>query len=80
MERVRGIEPLSQPWEGRVLPMNYTRMEPMGGFEPPTFALRKHCSDRLSYIGKFNQTLVFKQIAGAVAIFPAYHCKQVRML
>jgi hypothetical protein len=39
MERVRGIEPLSRPWEGRILPMNYTRVEPMGGFEPPTFAL-----------------------------------------
>ena len=21
-----GIEPTSQPWEGRILPMNYTRM------------------------------------------------------
>ena len=27
MERVKGIEPSSQPWEGRVLPMNYTRTE-----------------------------------------------------
>jgi hypothetical protein len=51
MERVEGIEPSSRPWEGRILPMNYTRMEPMGGFEPPTFALRKHCSGQLSYIG-----------------------------
>ena len=25
MERVMGIEPTSQPWEGRILPMNYTR-------------------------------------------------------
>ena len=25
MERVAGIEPASQPWEGRVLPLNYTR-------------------------------------------------------
>ena len=23
-EQVMGIEPTSQPWEGRVLPMNYT--------------------------------------------------------
>lgn len=22
-----GIEPTSQPWEGRILPMNYTRVE-----------------------------------------------------
>ncbi|TSC56405.1 MAG: hypothetical protein G01um101418_379 [Parcubacteria group bacterium Gr01-1014_18] len=25
-ERVVGIEPTTQPWEGRVLPLNYTRM------------------------------------------------------
>ena len=24
IEQVMGIEPTSQPWEGRVLPMNYT--------------------------------------------------------
>ena len=26
MERVTGIEPVSQPWEGRVLPLNHTRL------------------------------------------------------
>lgn len=26
MERVRGIGPPSQPWEGRVLPLNHTRL------------------------------------------------------
>jgi hypothetical protein len=25
LERVAGIEPASQPWEGRILPVNYTR-------------------------------------------------------
>ena len=25
MERVKGIEPSSQPWEGHVLPLNHTR-------------------------------------------------------
>lgn len=25
MERVKGIEPSSQAWEARILPMNYTR-------------------------------------------------------
>ena len=25
LERVMGIEPTSQPWEGHILPMNYTR-------------------------------------------------------
>jgi hypothetical protein len=27
MERVTGIGPVSQPWEGRILPLNYTRAE-----------------------------------------------------
>ncbi len=26
MERVMGVEPTSQPWEGRILPMKYTRI------------------------------------------------------
>ncbi len=30
-------------------------MEPMGGFEPPTSALRKHCSGQLSYTGKMER-------------------------
>ena len=25
LERVTGIEPVSQPWEGRILPLYYTR-------------------------------------------------------
>ncbi len=25
MERVTGIEPVSRPWEGHVLPLNHTR-------------------------------------------------------
>lgn len=27
LERVRGIEPPYRPWEGRVLPLNYTRVD-----------------------------------------------------
>ena len=27
MERVKGIEPSSQPWEGHILPLNHTRFE-----------------------------------------------------
>ena len=26
MERVKGIEPSSQPWEGHILPLNHTRI------------------------------------------------------
>jgi hypothetical protein len=28
LERMAGIEPASQPWEGRVLPLNHTRPRP----------------------------------------------------
>lgn len=28
LERVMGVEPTYQPWEGRILPMNYTRIAP----------------------------------------------------
>ena len=27
MERVKGIEPSSQPWEGHILPLNHTRRD-----------------------------------------------------
>ena len=27
MERVKGIEPSSQPWEGHILPLNHTRFD-----------------------------------------------------
>ena len=27
MERVKGIEPSSQPWEGHILPLNHTRAQ-----------------------------------------------------
>jgi hypothetical protein len=26
VERVKGIEPSSQPWEGHILPLNHTRL------------------------------------------------------
>ena len=26
LERATGIGPVSQPWEGRILPVNYTRL------------------------------------------------------
>jgi hypothetical protein len=34
--RVRGVGPRSQPWEGRVIPLDYTRL--LGKFTP--FELR----------------------------------------
>ena len=27
LERVKGIEPSSQPWEGHILPLNHTRLD-----------------------------------------------------
>lgn len=40
MVRVARIELASQPWEGRVMPLNHTRVEPPSGIEPLTYALR----------------------------------------
>ena len=35
MERVMGIEPTSQAWEARILPMNYTRIDRKDYSIPP---------------------------------------------
>ena len=32
VERVKGIEPSSQPWEGHILPLNHTRRRRLGKF------------------------------------------------
>jgi hypothetical protein len=37
-EPVTGIEPASQPWEGRILPMNYTGAAGPGGPRRTTLA------------------------------------------
>ena len=37
MERVKGIEPSSQPWEGHILPLNHTRTPSR---EPPARSQR----------------------------------------
>ena len=55
LERVKGIEPSSQPWEGHILPLNHTRLrtakEPAvfyqtaarlaTGLQPPFIAWRR---------------------------------------
>lgn len=40
MVRVARIELAFQPWEGRVIPLNYTRVEPPSRIELLTCALR----------------------------------------
>ena len=34
MERVKGIEPSSQAWEARILPLNHTRLRCATGGKP----------------------------------------------
>ena len=36
--RVRGVGPRSQPWEGRVIPLDHTRFVGGRGLEPPLLA------------------------------------------
>ena len=44
MERPRGIEPLSLPWQGRVLPLNHGRMVPRVRIELTTRRSSGVCS------------------------------------
>ena len=38
LERVTGIEPVSRPWQGRIIPVYYTRKQPEAGiFNLPIF-------------------------------------------
>ena len=40
----RDSNPRPPPWQGDVLPLNYFRMMPTRGFEPPTPCLQDRCS------------------------------------
>ncbi len=46
-----GIEPTTTAWKAVVLPLNYTRVLPIGktGFEPATPWSQTMCSTKLSY-------------------------------
>ena len=37
VERVTGVEPVTQPWEGRVLPLNYTRKKTAASTGKPVY-------------------------------------------
>ena len=41
LERVKGIEPSSQPWEGHILPLNHTR-----ALQPPSLNKTLHLPQR----------------------------------
>jgi hypothetical protein len=47
LERVKGIEPSSQPWEGHILPLNHTRLLAALTFIKPTAGWQLVCK-RLS--------------------------------
>ena len=51
LERVEGIEPSTQPWEGRVLPLNYTRTGADEGTRTHDLCFTKALLYQLSYIG-----------------------------
>lgn len=46
LERVMGIEPTYQPWEGRILPMNYTRA---------TKASISHCEENFNSLLQLHE-------------------------
>ena len=49
-----GIEPTTSAWKAEVLPLNYTRMVGVAGFEPATPWSQTKCSTKLSYFPLFN--------------------------
>ena len=53
LERVEGIAPSTQPWEGRVLPLNYTRTGADEGTRTHDLCFTKALLYQLSYIGTF---------------------------
>lgn len=49
MERAKGIEPSSQPWEGRILPVYYARNNLLKVFPPLKdlyYKISKKCDTR----------------------------------
>lgn len=60
LERVTGIEPVSQPWEGRILPINYTRTGADEGIRTHDLCFTKALLYQLSYIGTSNQASLAK--------------------
>ena len=85
-ERLRGIEPLSSPWQGEVLPLNHSRSVPRAGVEPASDALQapavttlaisaKEWNDwaeiqRKSYLGKERASVGFYYIRGGLKQYP----------
>ena len=67
MERTRGIEPPSQPWQGRILtiePRSQKKMEGPTGFEPVIRVLQTHAlplgyraATKLLYKKKFQKAI-----------------------
>ena len=44
-----GIEPTTSAWKAEVLPLNYTRMVGVAGFEPATPCSQGRCATKLRY-------------------------------
>ena len=76
MEQMRGIEPPYQPWQGRVLPLNYIciKMAVQTGLEPATPSVTGRYANQLRH---WTRIIKMEQMRG---IEPPYQPWQGRVL
>ena len=74
LERAMGIEPTTSAWKAEVLPLNYTRMVGVAGFEPATPCSQGRCATKLRYTPNTKDIiLVFEALVKDYVLFLAYH-------
>ena len=59
LERAMGIEPTTSAWKAEVLPLNYTRMVGVAGFEPATPCSQGRCATKLRYTPNTKGIILF---------------------
>ena len=59
VERAMGIEPTTSAWKAEVLPLNYTRMVGVAGFEPATPCSQGRCATKLRYTPNTKGIILF---------------------
>lgn len=70
MERVMGIGPTSRPWEGRILPVNYTRESDERNI---SLAKLSFGSERNSLPVNYTRTSKWTQLSSSLLTLEPYH-------
>lgn len=58
LERARGVEPPSQPWEGRILPVYYARK--LQSIQKRKVLLLSHTRTNLVHVSRITQHVIMK--------------------